>query len=238
MFKKRDREEKSFIMDGIILFDKPSGFTSHDIVEIVRNKTKIKKVGHSGSLDPMATGLLIILIGVSTKKQSEFQMMDKVYDGEIELGVITDTWDMEGNIIKRVEDLSLDKTSIEKAISLFDGTITQVVPPYSAVKYKGKTLYKLARKKQPIPTIRKTVRVKWLNWKYLDGKIKFKIKCSSGTYVRSIAYELGQILGCGATLSSLRRTEIGNYSIKDAISINEFEKMSLKDIERVIIKLR
>ncbi len=225
-------------MDGIILFDKPIGLTSHDVVNIVRKKTGIKRVGHSGSLDPMASGLLIILIGVSTKKQNEFQMMEKVYEGEIKLGIVTDTWDIEGRIIKKIDNLNIPYSAIKKGISLFEGTIVQRVPPYSAVKYKGQTLYKLARKKLPTPIVKKTVRVKWLEWKYYDRSIRFKIKCSRGTYVRSIAHQLGEVLGCGGTLSSLRRVEIGEYSINNAVSIDKFEKMGIDEIKNLVIKIK
>lgn len=232
-----ERKDKDLsLLDGFLLFDKPQGMTSHDVVDLVRKKFNIKKVGHTGTLDPLATGLLILLLGRYTSKQQEFLLLDKVYEGTIRLGITTDTWDMEGKIIKKVEDFKINLPLVKSAIELLDGSILQTVPPYSAVKYKGQTLYKLARRNKTVPQIKKTVRVKWLSWEYKDGLVNFKIRCSKGTYVRSIAYELGQILGCGATLASLRRLAIGPWEVEDAVSVDDFIKMSYENAAQLIKK--
>jgi len=220
-------------ISGIILVDKPKGITSHDVVDVIRKKINIKKVGHTGTLDPMATGLLILLVGNATKKQKEFQKYNKIYSGKILFGIETDTWDIEGKIIKNKEDLSIDKESVYKLIPIFNGTIIQEVPPYSAVKYKGQTLYKMARKKMAIPVIKRQVFVEWLYYKYSHKELDFKIRCSSGTYVRSIAHQMGKILSCGACLKELRREGIGHISIKDSYSLEEIEKISQKDISNL-----
>lgn len=221
-------------LSGFILIDKPSGITSHDVVDEVRKKFKIRKVGHCGTLDPLATGLIIILIGSYTSKQQEFQNLDKVYEGKIKLGVTTDSWDREGEVIREIKEIKLTEEMIEKAIPLFEGTVSQLIPPYSAVKYKGEKLYNLARRKKTIPLLRKTVRIKWLDWSYADGYINFKIRCSSGTYIRSIAYELGEVLGCGAILDSLRRIAIGDWDINLAIKLEDFKNLGIEDLVKVV----
>lgn len=236
MLNKRIKREEIISFDGLLLFDKPQGITSHDVVDVVRKKFNFKRIGHTGTLDPLASGLLILLLGKYTSKQKDFQSLDKVYEGTIRLGITTDTWDMDGKVIRKVNNFDVNISSIKTAITLLDGSIVQTVPPYSAVKYKGQTLYKLARKNKATPVIKKTVRVKWLNWQYQDNFINFKIKCSSGTYIRSIAHELGEILGCGGTLSSLRRISIGDWNVDDAVDMDKFIKMSFEQAIRLLIK--
>jgi tRNA pseudouridine55 synthase len=215
---------------GILLIDKPQGLTSHDVVDVVREKLNIKKIGHTGTLDPMATGLLILLIGKYTSKQADFQKFDKVYEGIIQLGIETDTWDIEGKIVKEITDFEVDVKRIASSINLLSGVIVQKIPKYSAVKYKGQTLYKLARKNKFVPDLNKKVTVDWQKWSVNGKEIFFKIKCSSGTYIRSLAYQLGIFVGSGATLKQLRRISIGDYSIDDAISLDKFKKMSFSEV--------
>ena len=222
--------------EGILLIDKPQGLTSHDVVDVVREKLNIKKVGHSGTLDPMATGLLILLIGKYTSKQYLFQKFDKVYEGVIELGIETDTWDMEGKIVKEVSDFKLDIKRVESSINLLSGVIIQKIPKYSAVKYKGQTLYKLARKNKFVPDFNKKVNVEWKKWSVEGKEVLFLIKCSTGTYIRSIAYQLGLLVGVGGTLKKLRRISIGNYSVKDAVLLDDFKKMSIVEAAKLIKK--
>ncbi|MCX7648732.1 MAG: tRNA pseudouridine(55) synthase TruB, partial [Elusimicrobiales bacterium] len=171
---------------GILFIDKSQKLTSHDVVDIIRKKLKIKRVGHTGTLDPLATGLLIILVGKSTKMQDKFQKLDKVYEGNIKFGMETDTWDTDGKILKQIKVEIMEK-SVKSAIDLLSGNIIQQVPPYSAVKYKGQTLYKLARQNKSVPSINRVVNVNWLDWRIRGENLGFKIKCSSGTYIRSIA---------------------------------------------------
>lgn len=239
MSDKRTERKAIRQIDGMILFDKPQGPTSHDIVQIVREKLGFQRVGHAGTLDPSATGLLIILLGSYTKKQKDFQLLEKVYEGKIKLGIVTDTWDMAGKVLREVKDFKLNNSKIEAVISLMEGNIRQTVPPYSAAKYRGTTFYRLARKNKSVPLVKKSVKIRWLEWRYSadDNMIFFKIKCSSGTYIRSVAYEVGDMLGCGGTLYYLRRTEIGNYHVENAITVDEFEKLSLKELEKKIITM-
>jgi tRNA pseudouridine55 synthase len=222
--------------EGILLVDKHKGPTSHDVVDIVREKLRFKRIGHTGTLDPMASGLLILLIGTYTSKQSYFQKMDKLYSGIIKLGIETDTWDMEGKVIRKVANCKPDIKRLESSIKLLTGNIIQKIPKYSAVKYKGQTLYKLARKNKIIPDLCRKVNVEWKEWNLNDDEVSFTIKCSSGTYIRSIAHQLGVLVGSGATLKSLRRLMIGDYHVKDAVALRELEKMNLDELLKVIKK--
>ncbi|MEF3280238.1 MAG: tRNA pseudouridine(55) synthase TruB [Elusimicrobiota bacterium] len=228
---------KNFIdIYGIAFVDKIGGITSHDVVDLFRKKLNIQRVGHAGTLDPLATGLLIILVGKYTLRQSEFIKLEKVYEGSINLGIETDTWDMDGKILKKNEVSKIKKENITWAISLLSGNVHQRVPPYSAVKYKGETLYKLARKNQSVPVINRMVNIKWLSWEINKNVLSFKIKCSSGTYIRSIAHHIGQLLGCGAALASLRRLEIGEYKLEQATSVSVIEKMDYKSVVSLLKK--
>jgi len=222
---------------GIILVDKPKGVTSHDVVDVLRRKLDVKKIGHAGTLDPMATGLLILLVGSATKKQKEFQKYNKVYSGKILFGLETDTWDIEGKILKKKGNLSIDKESIYKLIPIFNGTIIQDVPPYSAVKYKGQTLYKMARKNLAVPVIKRQVSVEWLSYKHSGKELDFRIRCSSGTYVRAIAHQMGKMLSCGACLKELRREQIGEFTLKNSYSLEEIEKIVDKEAYKLFHRL-
>jgi tRNA pseudouridine55 synthase len=220
---------------GILLVDKPTGITSHDVVYKVRKKTGVKRVGHTGTLDPLATGLLIVLVGREfTKRQTEFLKLDKDYICEAQLGVETDTYDVDGKTIKEAswEELKkITETDFKRALDNFRGEINQTVPPYSAVKIKGEKLYEKARKgeiiQEDLPSRR--VLIKELK---LIGFVKnaeqeelfftIKVSCSSGTYIRSLVYDVGQQLGVGATTTSLRRTRIGKYKIEDAMNLQSF----------------
>ncbi|NLI09148.1 MAG: tRNA pseudouridine(55) synthase TruB [Elusimicrobia bacterium] len=210
-------------ISGLILLDKPSGPTSHDMVDRVRRKLGISKIGHAGTLDPSATGLLIILAGRAAKKQSEFLHMDKVYSGTVLFGIETDTWDMAGNVISQVSDFDLKKEEIEKHIFSLSGEIIQKIPPYSAVKKNGVPLYKLARKNLPVPQLEKKVKTEWISWNLSGKELFFRVKCSSGTYVRSLAQELGLKTQVKAVLKDLRREKIGPYDVKDAFDEKSFE---------------
>lgn len=218
---------------GILLVDKIKGITSHDVVDIMRERLKIRRIGHTGTLDPLATGLLIILVGKSTSLQEKFQKMNKVYEGKILFGVETDTWDITGKIIRNL-DIELKEDSVNKAISILNGNITQIVPPYSAVKYKGQTLYKLARKNKALPLLNRRVNLRWIDYKFDKKNLYFKIECSSGTYIRSIAHQMGILLGCGGVVSELRRLKIGDYSVEEAISVDKIKKMTYTDLLKLL----
>lgn len=215
-------------MNKILLVSKPQGPTSHDIVEEIRKKYPGEKVGHAGTLDPMATGLLIILIGGATKKQAEFMGLEKEYKIEITFGKETDTYDAEGKVISKVsrkelEDLTEER--VKEALKNFRGEIEQTVPPYSAVKVGGKKLYELARKgrldKTKLPKRRVQIKeIEFLNFERLGSssppRANLRIVCSKGTYMRSLAHDLGKQLGIGGYLSKITRTRIGSYKLEQA----------------------
>jgi tRNA pseudouridine55 synthase len=212
----------------LFLLDKPEGLTSHDVVERVRSATGVSRIGHSGTLDPMATGLLLLCAGGAARLQAFFTLLDKTYEGTIRLGRSTTTYDREGAAVGEARDASgVTAGAVEEAASAFRGEFLQTPPPYSAKKVGGRKFYELARKGEAVPTLPKKVRVSDLSFGSLSGDLlPFSISCSSGTYIRSIANELGERLGCGAHLDSLRRTRIGDFSVADAVALDRFEALS------------
>lgn len=214
-------------MNGILLIDKPAGPTSHDVVDIIRKRFKIKKVGHAGTLDPAATGLLVILIGAATKASGRLLGGDKEYEVTCLLGVRTDTDDTAGKIKSRQDNITVSRQQVEQAMEGFRGQISQRVPRYSAVKVNGKKLYELARQGRQFSPPEKEVTV------YELGIIEFnlpnvhlRIKCSKGTYVRSLCRDLGELLGCGGCAAALRRLRSEPFSVKDAVKLDEVKKMT------------
>jgi tRNA pseudouridine55 synthase len=212
----------------LFLIDKPEGLTSHDVVERVRNATAFSRIGHSGTLDPMATGLLLLCAGGAARLQGFFTRMDKSYEGTIRLGRATATYDREGEPSGPDRDHAhVTAAAVEDAANAFRGEFLQSPPPYSAKKVGGRKFYEMARKGESVPSLPKTVRVSRLNFGALAaGRLDFSIACSSGTYIRSIASELGERLGCGAHLESLRRTRIGDFTVSDAAPLDRFETMT------------
>jgi len=225
------RSADPFRRGFLFLLDKPAGLTSHDVVERVRKALSIPRVGHSGTLDPMATGLLLLCAGEAARLQSFFTLMDKSYDGFIRLGRATTTFDCECEAVGPDRDAAgIRREEIEAAAESFRGEFLQSPPPYSAKKVGGRKFYEMARKGESVPVMPKKVRVKELRFGDLaDGRLPFTISCSSGTYIRSIASELGEILGCGAHLESLRRVRIGDFHVADAVLLSRFEEMSPAD---------
>jgi len=214
-------------MDGLILVDKPQNPTSHDIVLKIRNILNIKKVGHCGTLDPLATGLMLLALGKATRLFPFFSSTDKVYKGQIRLGFSTDTYDSAGKPTSPEEKNYPLKDILLKAMKKFEGEIQQVPPPYSAKKYKGKPLYALAREKKKFELRPSKVFIHFFQLiRYRPPLLEFKVKCSSGTYIRSLAHDIGQDLGCGAHLSELTRTDVGNYNIKESHTIEEIKGLA------------
>lgn len=217
--------------DGIILVDKPGGLTSHDIVDFIRKKFRFRKVGHAGTLDPMATGLLIILLGAFTKKSAHFSNYDKEYEAVFYLGASTDTGDKEGNLIEK-RDLGLYRENIKNiknTLDDFHGEIRQVPPMYSAKKIKGKKLYELARRGIVLNREPKVVFINEI--KLLDislPRVTIYVKCSKGTYIRQLAHDVGERIGCLAHLASLKRTKIGPFDIRDAVPFKKLSAVSCK----------
>lgn len=212
----------------LFLLDKPEGLTSHDVVERVRKATELPRIGHSGTLDPMATGLLLLCAGGAARLQGFFTRMDKSYEGTIRLGRATATYDREGEALGADRDFSHVTTeTIEEAAQAFRGDFLQSPPPYSAKKVGGRKFYEMARRGESVPSMPKTVRVSRLEFlPPSEGRLGFSISCSSGTYIRSIASELGERLRCGAHLETLRRTRIGDFLVSDAAALERFEAFS------------
>ncbi len=211
----------------LLLLDKPAGLTSHDVVERARRATGVARIGHSGTLDPMATGLLLLCAGNAARLQGFFTLMDKSYEGVIRLGRATATYDREGETVGVERDASgVGAAAIEAAAAAFRGEFLQAPPPYSAKKVGGRKFYEMARRGEAVPSVPKKVRVERLEFdEPKDGAVSFSISCSSGTYIRSIANELGEKLGCGAHLEALRRTRIGTFQADDALPLERFEAL-------------
>lgn len=203
--------------EGIVLVNKPRGRTSFSLIQSLRRLTGIKKIGHTGTLDPFATGVLVILIGrLYTRLSDKLLSQDKEYIANIQLGITTDTYDCEGNVVARCKKIpSLEE--IEKNIEKFQGKIEQIPPMFSAKKVRGKKLYQLARKGLQIKRKAEIVWVQIEMLHYTYPTLSLKIRASKGTYIRSIAYEMGKILGCGAHLNELKRTRSGSFSIEECI---------------------
>lgn len=216
-------------MDGLILVHKSPSLTSHDVVVSVRKIIGQKKVGHFGTLDPLATGLLLVAVGKATRLFPFYSKLDKSYVGQIRMGVSTDTYDSQGKPVSPEVFVFPEAQEVEAALKPLIGEIDQVPPPYSAKKHKGQPLYKLARKNQQVRP--RPVRVKvyfFLLKDYKPPLLDFEVKCSSGTYLRSLAHDLGQALGCGAHLTRLERTEVGRFHLKDAFSLDELKAATVE----------
>lgn len=216
-------------MNGIIVIDKPAGKTSHDVVQDVKKILGAKKVGHTGTLDPLATGVLPVCINEGTKLAQFFNMDRKEYRATMLLGVTTDTYDVEGKIIAEARPC-VGGEDIAKALLSLVGTRQQVPPPYSAVKYQGQPLYKWARKGINIVSLPRTIEIYHI---FLEEVIlpyvTFDVACSKGTYVRSLCLEIGEMLGCGACLAGLRRIKSGHYSEREAFALAGVEEKDRKE---------
>jgi tRNA pseudouridine55 synthase len=214
-------------MDGLILLDKPQDITSHDAVLRVRRILRTPKVGHFGTLDPMATGLLLVAVGTATKLFPFFSREDKVYSGRIRLGFSTDSYDATGHPTSAEAVRLPGAGEIAAAMAAFRGKIEQIPPSYSAKKISGRPLYKWARANQPVTPRPVTVLVHSFDLKsYVPPYLDFESRCSSGTYIRSLAQELGQTLGCGAHLAALRRLASGAHLVAGARSLAEIERLA------------
>ncbi len=209
-------------MDGFLLIDKPAGITSHDVVDRIRSRFQIRRVGHGGTLDPAATGLLVLFIGKATRQASIFLESDKTYLAVLRLGETTDTQDTQGRLLKKQEIPSLTRDKIETVFSRFRGEIEQEVPAYSAVRIQGKRSYALARAGLPVPrSVRRVIVYDLAVLNVRLPEIEFEVTCSKGTYIRALCAAFGEAFGCGGHLASLRRTRIGSLSIDQAVSLDE-----------------
>jgi tRNA pseudouridine55 synthase len=223
-------------LDGAILVDKPSGPTSHDVVDAIRRKFGIKKVGHCGTLDPNATGLLIIVLGRGTKLSERLMGDDKVYEGTIKFGESTDSYDSDGEITGSlpVMPMTLDELNEEASKSI--GDLMQVPPMVSAIKKDGVPLYKLARKGIEVEREPRLIHIyNYRFTEYTEPFGKFRVACTKGTYVRSLAHDLGQKLGCGAHLTTLRRSASGKFDVADALPLDAILKLTTAELEKRVM---
>ena len=215
-------------MDGIINVNKPLGITSHDVVYRLRKILNIKKIGHTGTLDPDAEGVLPMCIGRGTKLAEELTAKEKQYLAELTLGIVTDTQDISGEILESY-DVSLGEEEIKSAIMSFVGDIEQIPPMYSAIKVDGKKLYELAREGKNVELAPRPVtifNIEILNIDITNKKVEFLVDCSKGTYIRTLCHDIGKKLGCGGVMSALKRTRSGNFKIENAFSLEEIEDMA------------
>ncbi|MBI4227125.1 MAG: tRNA pseudouridine(55) synthase TruB [Candidatus Omnitrophica bacterium] len=213
-------------MDGLLVVDKPAGLTSHDVVDRLRRRWRVARMGHGGTLDPMATGVLLILLGRATKSAETLLGLDKSYEATVTLGVTTETQDAEGRVVERRPVPPLSREQVDAACAPFRGEIEQRVPPYSAVRFGGRRGYELARAGEAVPEKRRRVRIAALEVREMAGdRVALFITCSKGTYVRTLAHDLGQALGCGGMLSALRRTRVGPWSVTEAQPLDALETL-------------
>lgn len=215
--------ENSFEEGRVLLIDKPVDWTSFDVVRKIRNTIKIKKVGHAGTLDPLATGLLIVCTGKFTKKINEYMAREKEYTGSITLGATTPTYDLESEPQDFKSTDGITEEMIRSKTAQFIGEIQQVPPIHSAIKQKGKPVYLLARKGVDVILEPRNLTIFEFEITNIEMPvISFRVVCSTGTYIRSLAHDFGAALGCGGYLSGLRRTRIGEFSVEDAVSVDQF----------------
>ena len=217
------------MMEGILIVNKPDGVTSHDVVSMVRRKFKIRRVGHAGTLDPMATGVLIILVGKATKLFNKFVKLDKAYRATLILGTATNSADTQGQVLAQKPYAHITPQEIENIFQRFLGETDQVPPMVSAVKVKGKKLYELARKgieveRPPRKIVINAIRVEEI----APPQVKFYLECSKGTYVRQLAEDIGKALGCGACISQIERTKVGPFALDQAVELEEVNESHLR----------
>jgi len=216
---------------GILLVDKPAKLTSHDVVDVARRLLGTRRIGHTGTLDPAATGLLVLCVGRAGRLQSFLTGWEKTYEGTMRFGIVTDTYDTEGKPMGEPHpDPRPERALLEETCRSFTGEIQQSPPPFSAKRIGGKKFYELARKGEAVPDLPKTVTVRAFTILSLDGDVaRFRISCTSGTYIRSLAHDVGKALGFGAHLASLRRTSIGPFRLEDARTLPDLEALAPAD---------
>ncbi|RLB19417.1 MAG: tRNA pseudouridine(55) synthase TruB [Deltaproteobacteria bacterium] len=221
---------------GILLVDKEEGETSHDVVEKVRRALRTRRVGHAGTLDPFATGLLLIMIGEATKLAPFIAAETKAYDATVRLGIETDTYDRTGKVLRTTSTVQVEDLTIQEVLKGFLGEVKQVPPPYSAIKVRGRRAYKLAREGRAVKLAPRKVRIHELVATEINLPfIRLWVHCSSGTYVRSLASDIGKRLGCGAHLAELRRVSIGPFRVEKAMASKDLqEKRDVEIRERII----
>lgn len=225
--------------DGVLLVDKPPGPTSHDIVAAIRKRFKIKKVGHGGTLDPQATGLLVILLGTGTKLADRFIHADKIYMGTLCLGTATDSQDAQGTVVRQADYSAVTEEQVKAEMRKLTGDILQTPPMVSAIKVDGVPLYKRARKGETVERQPRLIHVyEFSLLKFYPPRADFLLRCTKGTYARTLCADIGEALGCGAHLEKLRRMESGENRVEDALSANDILKMTREELLARIIPLQ
>ncbi|MEW6096038.1 MAG: tRNA pseudouridine(55) synthase TruB [bacterium] len=226
-------------MDGILNINKPAGLTSHDVVDCIRRVIRQKKVGHAGTLDPQACGVLILLLGKATKLAQNLKSDSKEYIASMKLGINTTTQDAWGEIIEQKANFSISKEAVEKTLLSFKGEINQVPPMFSALHHKGKRLYELAREGKEVerPPRKVTIfEIKLLDFVPHEDVLTFKVACSSGCYIRTLCADIGKLLGVGGHLTSLKRVRSGKFKIEDAIDLSDLKEGKIK-VEEVLLSI-
>lgn len=224
--------------EGILLVDKPQGITSHDVVARMRKVLRMKKIGHAGTLDPMATGLLLILVGKATKVSQYLMSLDKEYTGTVKLGVITDSQDADGEVVEERPVPAIDEAGVRKLMEEFLGDQYQLPPMFSAKKINGQPLYKLARKGQTVEREPRVIHISRFDLTRFElPELSFVVGSSKGAYIRTIAHDLGEKIGCGGHLCELRRTAVGKFRIEKADTLEEIEKMAPSVLRRKLVPI-
>ena len=212
-------------ISGALVVDKPVGMTSHDVVQAIRNGTGLRRAGHTGTLDPRASGVLVILVGPAVRLSEYVSASDKRYQAIIRLGGSTDTFDSEGKVTLSKDPLNVTEAQFETALKTFIGEIEQTPPPYSAVKVQGRKAYEMARQGEEVDLAPRKITVHHLEvLEWAPPEVVIDVHCSSGTYVRSLANDLGVMLGCGAYLVGLRRTKSGRFSLRDSVPLRKLQE--------------
>ena len=216
-------------MEGMIVVNKPKGITSFDVIRKLKKILKTKKIGHTGTLDPLATGVMLVCVGKATKLASDLEEKDKIYIADFDIGYATDTYDIEGKKIAE-NIIEVSKENLKQSIKKFIGNIKQVPPMYSAVKIDGNKLYHLARKGIEIERPERDVTIEYINLlDFKDNKVKIETKVSKGCYIRSLIYDIGQDLGTYATMTALQRKQVGDYSLENSYSLEQIGEMTLNN---------
>lgn len=221
---ENDKNDLLNQISGVLVVDKPIGMTSHDVVQVIRRGTGIRRAGHTGTLDPRASGVLVVLLGPAVRLSEYVSASDKRYQAIMRLGTTTDTYDADGRVTGSAE-VEVTEEQFTEALTHFVGEIEQVPPPYSAVKVQGRKAYEMAREGEEVDLAPRKITVyslELLEWALPEAVID--VYCSSGTYVRSLANDLGEMLGCGASLTGLRRTKSGRFTLRDAVQLRKLEE--------------
>jgi tRNA pseudouridine55 synthase len=222
---KMNSQDVKNAISGVLVVDKPVGMTSHDVVQAIRNGTGLRRAGHTGTLDPRASGVLVILVGPAVRLSEYVSASDKRYQAIIRLGAKTDTFDADGKFTQSSQPINITEQQFEEVLKTFIGEIEQTPPPYSAVKVQGRKAYEMARKGEEVELEPRKITVHHLEvLEWAPPEVVIDVHCSSGTYVRSLANDLGEKLGCGAYLVGLRRTKSGRFSLRDAVPLRKLQE--------------